>query len=163
MTNDEQYTDEWGVIYCNNGRVLKDVNPLLFTCEEYSVPEGVEVVMDDAFLMKNPQLRKIHFPNTLRKLGGNTFLRYPLAELELPEGITEVPDYMCESCYELKKVVLPSTVKSIMHGAFNCCEKLQEIYLPDTLQVPLIVYNLELQCILLHSSLLQHSVFRLPL
>ena len=134
MTNDELYTDEWGVTYSNYGHVLKDVNPLLFTCEEYSVPEGVEEVMDDAFLMKNPQLRKIHFSSTLQKLGCNTFLRYPLVELELPKGITEVPDYMCESCSQLKRVILPPTIKRITHGAFNCCEQLQEINLPDSIE-----------------------------
>lgn len=133
--NKEQFTDEWGVTYSNYGRVLKEVNPQLITCEEYTIPEGVVEVLDNAFLMKDAKLMKIHFPNTLRELGCNTFLRYPLVELELPEGITEVPDYMCEGCQHLKKVVLPSTVKRIMHGAFNCCEQLQQINLPDSIEL----------------------------
>ena len=128
------FTDEWGVTYTEEGRTLMYVDPQGFTCEEYSVPEGVEEVMDDAFLMKNAKLCKIHFPSTLRKLGGNTFLRYPLVELELPKGITEVPDYMCEGCCQLKRVILPPTIKIITHGAFNCCEQLQEINLPDSIE-----------------------------
>jgi hypothetical protein len=90
--------------------------------------------MDDAFLMNSAKLRKIHFPSTLRELGCNTFLRYPLEELELPEGVIEVPDYMCESCCELKEVVLPSSIKGIRHGAFNCCTKLQVMNLPDSIE-----------------------------
>ena len=131
MTNNELYTDEWGVTYTNGGRTLQEVNPQLFTCEEYTVPEGVEEVMDDAFLMKNPRLRKIHLPSTLRKMDVNTFIGCPLENLELPEGITVVPEFMCECCKELKKVVLPSTIRTIEDGAFNCCKKLQAINIPE--------------------------------
>lgn len=134
MRKHEQYTDEWGVTYCDYGRTLMRVDSQRFTCVEYAIPEGVERVMDDAFLMKNAKLRKIHFPSTLRELGCNTFLRYPLEELELPEGVIEVPDYMCESCCELKEVVLPSSIKGIRHGAFNCCTKLQVMNLPDSIE-----------------------------
>ena len=131
MTKAELYTDEWGVTYTNGGRTLQEVNPQLFTCEEYTVPEGVEEVMDDAFLMKNPKLRKIHFPSTLRKLGYNTFLCYPLVELELPEGVAIVPGCMCENCAELQKVVLPSSIEGIEICAFNCCTKLQMATTPE--------------------------------
>ncbi|MBR4388023.1 MAG: leucine-rich repeat domain-containing protein [Prevotella sp.] len=131
---DNLFTDEWGVTYTNDGRTLMYVDSNRFTCEEYSIPEGVEEVMENAFLMIGSRLRKVHFPSTLRRLGCNTFLRYPLVELELPEGLTEVPDYMCEGCCELKRVVLPSTIKMIMHGAFNCCKQLQEINLPESIE-----------------------------
>ena len=133
MQFEEETTDEWGVTYSNYGRTLKHVDPSLFTCEEYTIPEGVEEVIDDAFLMRDSKLRKILFPSTLRKMGCNTFLKHPLVELELPEGLIEVPDYMCEGCRELKRIVLPSTVKRVMHGAFNCCEQLYEINLPDSI------------------------------
>ena len=129
----EERTDEWGVTYSSYGRILKKVDPLLFTCEEYTIPEGVEV-MDGTFWLTDAKLRKINLPSTLRKMEVNTFIRCPLEKLELPEGITEVPDFMCESCRKLKKVVLPSTIKKIMHGAFNCCMKLQEINLPQNIE-----------------------------
>jgi predicted esterase YcpF (UPF0227 family) len=125
-----QHTDEYGVTYSNYGRTLKEVDSQRFTCEEYTIPEGVEV-MDGVFGLTNSKLKKIHLPNTLRKMEVNTFIRCPLEEIELPEGITEVPEFMCEGCRELKKVVLPSTVNEILIGAFNCCTKLQAINLPD--------------------------------
>lgn len=131
-TKCKTYTDDWGVTYDDYGRVLKEINPLLFTCEEYAIPEGVEI-MEGAFWLVKKKPRKVRLPSTLRKMEANTFIRCPLEELELPEGITEVPEYMCESCEDLKKVVLPSTIKKITIGAFNCCLKLQEINLPDGL------------------------------
>ena len=74
--------------------------------------------MEGTFGLTNSKLRKIHLPSTLRKMEVNTFIRCPLEKIELPEGITEIPDYMCESCEDLKNVVLPSTIKRINHGAF---------------------------------------------
>ena len=95
MIYEELYTDEWGVTYSNYGRVLMEVNPQLFTCEEYSIPEGVEVLECD-FFFKNAKLRKITLPGTLRKMEANAFIHCPLENLELPEGLTEVPEFMCE-------------------------------------------------------------------
>ena len=129
----DEYTDEWGVTYSRDGRVLKDIDPQRFTCDEYTIPEGVEVI-DGSFWLTNAKLRQIHLPNTLRKMEVNTFIRCPLEQLELPEGITEVPDYMCESCENLETVVLPSSLKRINHGAFNCCIKLSSINLPDNIE-----------------------------
>ena len=84
MIYDELYTDEWGVTYSNYGRVLKEVNPQLFTCEEYTIPEGV-VVLEDAFWLIDARLRKVHLPSTLRKMEANTFVHCSLEELELPK------------------------------------------------------------------------------
>ena len=133
MLLDEEQTDEWGVTYSNYGRILKKVDPLLFTCEEYSIPEGVEI-MEDSFWLTEAKLKKIELPSTLRKMDVNTFIRCPIEEIELPEGITEVPEFMCEGCRKLKKVVLPSTIKEIKGGAFNCCSQLNEINLPESIK-----------------------------
>ena len=133
MLLDEERTDEWGVTYSSYGRILKKVDHLLFTCEEYTIPEGVEI-MEDSFWLTEAKLKKIELPSTLRKMDVNTFIRCPIEEIELPEGITEVPEFMCECCRELKKVVLPSTVKEINGGAFNCCSQLEEINLPESIE-----------------------------
>ena len=129
----EERTDEWGVTYSSYGRILKKVDPLLFTCEEYTIPEGVEI-MEDSFWLTEAKLKKIELPSTLRKMDVNTFIRCPIEEIELPEGITEVPEFMCEGCRKLKKVVLPSTIKEIKGGAFNCCSQLNEINLPESIK-----------------------------
>ena len=133
MLLDEEQTDEWGVTYSNYGRILKKVDPLLFTCEEYSIPEGVEI-MEDSFWLTEAKLKKIELPSTLREMDVNTFIRCPIEEIELPEGITEVPEFMCESCRKLKKVILPSSVKEIKGGAFNCCSQLEKINLPESIE-----------------------------
>ena len=42
---------------------------------------------------------------------------------------------MRENCRELKKVILPSTLKVIGNAAFCYCEKLTDIVLPEGLEV----------------------------
>lgn len=133
MIKEELYTDEWGVTYCHQGHILKEINPQLFSCLEYSIPEGVEI-MEGTFWLSKTKPRKVILPSTLRKMECNTFIRCPLENLTLPEGITVVPGCMCEQCEKLKKVVLPSTIKIIEICAFNCCTQLQEINLPDDLE-----------------------------
>ena len=129
----EDRTDEWGVTYSADGYFLKKVDPELFTCEEYTIPEGVLEIEGD-FFFKGVKLRKVHLPKTLKKMDVNTFIGCPLEEIELPEGMIEVSEFMCENCKELKRVVLPSSIKIIQSGAFNCCYKLTEINLPDNIE-----------------------------
>ena len=133
MLLDEERTDEWGVTYSSYGRKLKKIDPLLFNCEEYTIPEGVEEMLD-SFWLTEAKLKRIQLPSTLRKMDVNTFIRCEIEELELPEGITEVPEFMCECCRKLKKLVLPSTIKEIKGGAFNCCTQLEEINLPGNIE-----------------------------
>ena len=133
MLLDEEQTDEWGVTYSSYGRILKDVDKQRFTCEEYTIPEGVEVMEGD-FWWASDKLKKIHLPSTLRKMEANAFIGCPIEEIELPEGMTETGACMCEACRELKKVVLPSTIQWVKNAAFNGCRKLQEINLPDGIE-----------------------------
>ena len=132
MLLDEEKTDEWGVTYSSYGRILKSVDNKKFTCEEYTIPEGVEVMEGD--FMYSKKLRKVHLPSTLRIMECNAFIHCPLEELELPDGMEEVPGCMCECCEKLKKVELPTTIENIGICAFNGCFKLEEINLPDSLE-----------------------------
>ena len=127
-------TDEWGVTYSDNGKALRHIDSDRFICEEYTIPEGVEVIDFPFMCIEGKHLRKIHLPNTLRHMVDNAFIDCALEELVLPEGMTEIPGCMCENCRELKKVVLPSTLKKIGNAAFCHCKKLEEIVLPDGLE-----------------------------
>ena len=128
-------TDEWGVTYSENGKSLRHIDSERFRCEEYTIPEGVEVI-DFAFLwVEEKRLRRIILPSTLRHIVDNTFIGCPIEELVLPEGLTKIPGCMCENCRELKKVVLPSTLKVIGNAAFCHCGKLTDIVLPEGLEI----------------------------
>jgi hypothetical protein len=128
------FTDKWGVTYSEGGKVLSYIDSDKFSCEEYTIPEGVERI-EYAFMMAEAKnLRKIHLPSTLRYMCDNTFIDCPIEEIELPEGMTEVAGCMCQGCLGLKKVILPSTIKVIRNAAFCQCRNLAEINLPDGLE-----------------------------
>ena len=57
-----------------------------------------------------------------------------LKEVELKEGVTEVPYEFLENCKKLEKVTLPSTIKTIDDGAFRNCKSLKSITLNDGIQ-----------------------------
>ena len=66
-------------------------------------------------------LETINIPSSLRKLGKNCFDEnrwLSVNPLIIPEGVTEIPTQCFETCYKLKKVVLPSTIKTIGIFAF---------------------------------------------
>ena len=64
-------------------------------------------------------------------------VKYGLTVVVIPEGMEVIPDNYLNIEYgtnEIKKVVLPSTLKSIGNFAFDGCSKLVEINLPDGLK-----------------------------
>ena len=66
-------------------------------------------------------LETINISSSLRKLGKNCFDEnrwLSVNPLIIPEGVTEIPTQCFQFCYKLKKVVLPSTIKTIGIFAF---------------------------------------------
>jgi hypothetical protein len=51
----------------------------------------------------------------------------------IENGVTVIPDFVFESCVNLRKVNLPSSLTSIGMSAFWCCKSLAEINLPSSL------------------------------
>lgn len=87
------------------------------------LPDNITEIGRDAF--HRVALREINIPSSVRKLGILAFEEdkwLQTSPLIIPEGVTEIPARCFTSCRKLKKVVLPSTLKSIgtlaFHGAY---------------------------------------------
>ena len=50
-------------------------------------------------------------------------------------GMTKIPDEAFSNYYELKKVVLPTSLENISKNAFFCCEKLESLNIPENVSV----------------------------
>lgn len=63
----------------------------------------------------------------------NSFFRYNafLKEIEIPEGIPNIPTYAFHSDSNLEKVVIPTSVTSIGNYAFQQCTSLTSITIPE--------------------------------
>ena len=80
-------------------------------------------------------LRTINIPSSLRKLGESCFEDdkwLAVNPLIIPEGITEIPVRCFLWCYNLKKIVLPSSLKTIDMLAFFYA-KIEEMNIPEGL------------------------------
>ena len=101
------------------------------------IPEGVEDICDDAFSSINGAdccVEEIILPSTLKRLTTKCFSSLDsMKKIELPEGITEIPEAAFKYCRKLEHIKLPSTVRTIKVEAFSCCYALKSIELPEGL------------------------------
>ena len=80
-------------------------------------------------------LRQINIPSSLRKLGASSFEDNRWLEgdpLVIPEGVKEIPIRCFQCCDSLKRVVLPSSLKTIDLLAFYYA-RVKELNFPEGL------------------------------
>lgn len=134
------FIDEYGVTYTEDRKTLVKGNDEL---EQYTVPEGTEVIGNDAW-GKMEKLKNINLPEGLFRIGslafsgcmGLTAIQLPttLKEIDsyafeftmlryiiIPEGITTLRNDVFGECFGLNTVILPSTLESIENFAFCSC------------------------------------------
>lgn len=88
-----------------------------------------------AFAFLGLTLRNINMPYSLRKMGLSCFEDNRWLEVNpliIPEGITEIPARCFQWCDSLKKIVLPSSLKTIDQLAFYYT-KVKEMNFPEGL------------------------------
>jgi len=68
-----------------------------------------------------------------------TLIKYPYENerkvYEIPEGVETIAEEAFHDCIYIRKIVFPSTMKTVKSGAFSSADKLSEIVLNDGLEV----------------------------
>ena len=145
-----KYIDMWTFCHCyksrhihidkdnpylkyEHGMVLsKDGKILWVSYTKYphvTIPEGVEEIHDCAF-MENQKLESVVFPQSLRKMGDNSFGSCPnLRNIVLPEGFEECVIQSFWENEKLSSIDLPSTFTQLGIETFWSCSKLETIVL----------------------------------
>jgi hypothetical protein len=101
--------------------------------EEIAHADKITAIKDHAF-MNCSKLKEFKLPE-LEKLEEFTFSKCSsLTSLEIPEGITYLPQSFASYCSSLKNLKLPSTLNKIMLYALSGCSSLERIDLPETLE-----------------------------
>jgi hypothetical protein len=94
-----------------------------------TIPEGVEVINQYAFWF-HKKLETIQFPNTLRKIGDNSFTNCPtLRSVVLPDGFKECVVQSFMENENLNYIDFPSTFLKLGYETIVRCPNLQTIVL----------------------------------
>ena len=67
------------------------------------------------------------------KIGHHAFKKSGITTLSISEGVEIIDQDICEGCYQLAEISLPSTLKSIGYAAFWNCSGLTSLNLPEGL------------------------------
>lgn len=92
--------------------------------------ESVTEIGDKAFA-ENYELKYLTLPKSLRKLGNSSFYSTIIRRIELPEGISEIPEWCFGNCSMLTEARLPETLTKIGRNAFNGNVRLTEAKIPE--------------------------------
>lgn len=94
------------------------------------IPEGITKISNDAFeyswIKTYPEISKIVFPKTLKKIPSCFSSWKHLKAVEIPEGVIAISD---SAFFDtgIQTVLLPSTIDKIGKQAFGLCEDLKKI------------------------------------
>lgn len=133
-TGNRHYASIDGVLY-----KIEEGNPVaLLFCPSaktgtVDVPKTVTEISAKAFYGANAT--ELTFSNGIKEgatltLGDQAFGNSKLQKVQLPEGLTEIPDKMFYYCQTLVNVTIPSTVTRIGKEAFYYCTSLEYVNVP---------------------------------
>jgi hypothetical protein len=77
-------------------------------------------------------LTSITIPNTITTITTGAFGGTGLANLTIPQSVTNIGDYAFESCTSLTNVTIPNSVTYLGGGAFAFCAGLRNVSIPDS-------------------------------
>ena len=122
-----------GVLFDRDGTELLYYPPAK-NGASYTVPEGVTVIGDSAFV-GNGTLKSIIFPEGLEVVGSSAFSGCArLEEAVFPEGLQRIGDEAFADCAALNAPDLPGSLSAIGDRAFQGCAGLSAVTLPAGLK-----------------------------
>ena len=120
-----------GVLYSENGTVLKRF-PIGKTDDlAYVVPETVTVIGEFAF--ESSKVESVDLPDSITEIQRQSFMGCAaLTSVTGGRGLITIGDYAFSECTGLKNAVTGEKMTSIGAHAFDKCASLTEVVIPDT-------------------------------
>lgn len=120
------YAEIDGVLFEKKTRKLM-VYPRAKAGSDYTVPEGIESIDEEAFY-KNENLKNIIIPDTVKMIGARAFYHsQDLESITLPAGLTSIEEYTFYECGKLQNIEIPRNVTKIGDYAFSKCGSLYQV------------------------------------
>lgn len=128
--NVDTYTDEAGVIYSKDKKILIKANPSL---TEYAILKGTEIIGNYAFY-KCINLKSIHLPSSLLKIGDQSFRGCTsIINVLLPDSLRVMHGNAFQECTSIQTIRIPNSTTIIGDLFFCHCDSLEYINIPSTL------------------------------
>lgn len=128
--HESAYKDKKGVLYTENRKKLLAAPKDLKGC--YKIPKGVEIICDWAF-SGCQEIEDIIFPSTLKAIGDHNFDHSEkFKSLNLPDGLTQIGEYVFEYC-GFREVYVPDSVRYIGKESFEYLHDLQILKISKSL------------------------------
>lgn len=96
----------------------------------FTIPEGVEIIGEMAFLGKK-QLAHVIIPSTVKEIEHDAF--YDCDELDniyVPASVKAIRAYAFAECDKLKKITFAGTPDKLSRHTFDDCDQLHDIMVP---------------------------------
>lgn len=88
---------------------------------EFSIPDGVQIISDGAFLGCT-SLRRVIIPSSVTCIGNSAFtMCSALESVLIPEGVSSIGECAFSQCGSMKSVTLPESIVKIGADAFDGC------------------------------------------
>lgn len=101
-----------------------------FGLEEYSLPEGIDIIGAGAF-SSFTNLKKIIISDGVSTIGQDAFYNCSsLTNITIPNSVTVIEAYAFNNCTSLQSISLPEGVEEISHCTFYNCESLLTVNIP---------------------------------
>lgn len=98
------------------------------------IPKGVKRISARAFIgTGTAYIHKIVIPNTVTAIGDASMTK-SIEEIEIPNSVKHMGDFVFEDCKRLKKVKLSERLEVIPEGLFFDCKNLRQITLPKSVK-----------------------------
>lgn len=98
--------------------------------DNVTLPPNIKYIGDDAFC-NCQSLTGLCIPKSVSNIGFSAFRECGLKNINIPESLWGISEYMFYDAYDLKKVELPNTITCIMSHAFYGCKHLHIIIPPS--------------------------------
>lgn len=91
-------------------------------------------ILGDYNIHTHWNLHKIKFPESLKKIGRESFYRTKLQCVDLPDNVEELGEMAFARNNSLKEIKLSKKLHTIGKGCFKWCEKIENIEFPPSLK-----------------------------
>lgn len=138
VAGNNRYATRDGFLYDYSGKMLI-LCPKL-RGGKITIPGRTRYIARIAF-RNNPNITELVLPDSLSFIGEQAFSGCgALSAIDFGKGLSQIGDsarnkFVFSGCYELKKLHIPSNIKSIGSGAFSSCRSLQEIIFDEGVEM----------------------------